>query len=160
MKKIFISFLCVIMVMVFMPTMVFAAEEPMSEEDFRDALQTGEVDLKGATVTLNDVISLADSREYTVKNGTIAMSESYENTDPNNKVIAVQGNGTILNLENVTVIAASANRGAIYVGNGGKLTATDLTVDNSKSDKGAIIINKDANAYFNGKLDLKLGSNS
>ena len=41
-----------------------------------------------------------------------------------------------------------------------KRQATDLTVDNSKSDKGAIIINKDANAYFNGKLDLKLGSNS
>ena len=38
MKKIFISFLCVIMVMVFMPTMVFAAEGQMSEEDFRDAL--------------------------------------------------------------------------------------------------------------------------
>ena len=42
MKKIFISFLCVIMVMVFMPTMVFAAEEQtMTQEEFEQALVDG-----------------------------------------------------------------------------------------------------------------------
>ena len=162
MKKLFVAFLCVIMVMVFLPTMAFAAEgDVMAEDAFREALKDGEtVDLGGATVTLEAMLSLTDGGSYAVKNGTIAMSESFTSNDSNNKTIAVQGDDTTLSLENVTVVSAAGNRGAIFVGTGAHLDATNLVVDNSSSDKGAIIINSGASATFSGTLDLKLGGKS
>ncbi len=155
MKKLLTAFLCIIMVAVFMPTMVFAAENTMTQAEFEAALENGSVDLGGKTVNVDSMISLTDKGNVSISNGTLMASDSC-----GEKVLAVQGN-TNLKLEKVAVVAGASSNSAMYVGYEAKLDATNLTVDNSAAAKGgAIIINREASAVFAGSLSIKLGANS
>ncbi len=154
MKKFFVAFLCVIMVMVFMPTMVFAAEgETMTEQDFMSKVATGTVDLEGKTVTLTSPLTV--NGELTISNGTIV------GPDGDYKVIIAYNENAAINLNNVSIVAGNGAETAILAGNGSTLVANNLTVDHTNAARGgAVIVNTDANADFTGNLTMNLSANS
>lgn len=153
MKKLFVAFLCVIMVMVFLPTMAFAAEGAITPEELLEKAVGGKIDLGGQTVTLTAPLTVKG--DLTISNGTIVGPAG------NQKVIIAYAEGDNITLNNVTIKAGEGGDTAILAGNGSVLTAVDLTVDHTQAAKGgAVIVNSGASADFSGKLAMNLGQAS
>ncbi len=116
MKKLFVSLLCVVMIVTFMPSMAFAAETPNSTADNTvDSVNADAPPLSPAEV-LQEKINAG---------GTVVLEESIDVS--NAELVIPEGASVTLDLNGKTLTAANTKEGRILVR--GALTLVDSSVE-------------------------------